>query len=51
VFAHILKGTSPVLRADVTLEMTISLPNGTEMTANTKLYDNGNGGKPSIQLC
>jgi hypothetical protein len=44
VYALIIKGTSPVLRADVTLEISVSLANGTDFVTTTKLYDNGNGG-------
>ena len=41
---QIIKGSSPVLRSDVSLEMVVTLGNGTEVVAATKLYDNGNGG-------
>jgi hypothetical protein len=45
VYAQIIKGSSPVLRSDVTLEAVITMANGTEVVTATKLYDNGNGGK------
>ena len=44
VYAQVIKGSSPVLRSDVTLEMSVTLTNGTEIVTSTKLYDNGNGG-------
>ena len=48
VYAQIIKGSSPVLRSDVTLEAVITMANGTEVVTATKLYDNGNGGKGSL---
>jgi hypothetical protein len=44
VYAQIIKGTSPVLNADVTLEIKITSKSGNDHNTTMKLYDNGRGG-------
>ncbi len=45
VYAQIIKGSSPVLKADVKVEISVKMPNGTTNPIVVDLYDNGNGGK------
>lgn len=38
------KGESPVLDADVRVDVTVTMPNGSHIGESIKLLDNGNGG-------
>jgi hypothetical protein len=44
IFAQIIKGSSPVLNADVTVTISVTKPNGTGNTLSLQLLDNGHGG-------
>lgn len=43
VYAKVIKGSSPVLNADVLLTIDVAMPNGTAGTMTLSLLDNGNG--------
>lgn len=45
IYAQIIKGSSPVFNADVTVEITVTKPDGSGNTLNLKLKDDGSGGE------
>ncbi len=50
VYAQIIKGSSPVLKAEVKVEISVKMPNGTTNPIVVDLYDNGNGGKINFKF-
>ena len=50
IYAQVIKGSSPVLRADVTLDITVTRPDGSGNQFNLRLKDDGSGGRSSGQF-
>ena len=54
IYAQVIKGSSPVMRADVTLDIRVTQPDGSGNHLNLRLKDDGSGGRIvnhfSIQL-
>ena len=44
VYAEVMKGTSPIMDAHVTVHISVTNPNGSEEHMKLALLDNGNGG-------
>ena len=50
LYAKVIKGSSPVLDAEVIAHISVTMPNGSEEHMNLTLFDDGNGGKYHLNI-